>query len=646
MSRQSNAPIARGLCLAILLAGTVIQPSSAASKEDLELLVVVANRRGELPAQIPNAISVFDARAIKSSQAITLTDLLISAPGVSYARNGGYGGVTSLFIRGAESAQTLVIYDGVKLNDPSAPAAAFDVSNLLVGDIDRVEILRGPQSTLWGSQGIGGVVNIRSKLTDQALAFDGQAEYGSHDTGYLRLGAGGRTGPAIWRIAGGLFNTSGISTFDKAFGGRERDGARQAAITAKLDYALADNLHLDLRGLYTDARNDYDGFPAPKFILADSRDFSRTQQTIGYAALRQDVFGGRLNNRLAAQWGQIERQNFDPTSKVPKTADSNGINQRVEYQGTAHFSDDLSGVFGAEHERASFTTQSPSTFQPNPPRQKANASLTGFYGQIQWMPIKDLNLVGGLRHDDHDRFGGHETGQLGLAYAVTTGTILRANFGQGFKAPSLYQLYSVYGNTALKPETADSFDGGIEQSLWDDKASVKLTYFNRRSSDLVNFVSCGGTPDPLCTGRFGYYANISKAKADGVEIEARADLNQFGTLTATYAHTDSIDRSAGATFNKSLARRPNDSANLTWARTLYGIDGAIALRYTGASFDDAANRRVLAGRSLVDLRAAYPLGQTLEIYARVENLFDKTYSTIYQYGTLGRTGFVGLRAKY
>ena len=626
-------------------AQTVGSGQPAASLEDV---VVVANRTEEPLSRVGNSVTVITAADIKASQALVVSDLLAQMPGLSVARNGGVGQTTSVFIRGAESAQTLVLIDGVAINEPVAPSAGFDFGNLLTGDIARIEILRGAQSTLYGSQAIGGVVSITT--ADAAGPFGGgfTAEGGSRDTGYVAGNLGGKSDALSWRLAVNYLRTDGISAFDKAFGGQELDGSKARGFSGRLRYEFTPAVELDLRGYYTHVRTDFDGF-TPAFTFGDTSQYGEMTQYVEYAGLNFKALGGVLTNRVALQMTDTDRKSFDPTlDPVTETFYGVGRNKRAEYQGTWKPAAGLQAVFGLQRERTTIETDTPAyDFVPAPLNSRATIDST--YLQLQDEVVHGLTLTGGVRYDKHDVFGGHTTGQGALAWVLNDGTtILRASIGQGFKAPSLYQLFSPYGNLDLRPEEATSWDAGIEQRALGGHFVASATYFNRDSRNEIDFFLCT-TPTPLCLIEpFGYYANIARTSAHGVELQATYEPVTDLNLAANYTYTDTEDRSPGATtFGKELPRRPKSSGNASLTYVWPGnLSTAIALRYGGASFDDASNSRELAGYTLLDLRVSYPLSTHLEAYGRLENATNKQYETAYQYGSLGRGGFVGVRATF
>ena len=653
----------------VLLAGaaraeTTSPPTSTAPSPDVagaaaanaaSEVVVVADRRPEPLDKVGQSVTVLTLPQIQADQELAVSDILARTPGVSVVRNGGPGETTSLFIRGAETDQTAVLIDGVKLNDPSSPGNGFNFADLLVGDISRIEVLRGPQSTLYGSQAIGGVVNIVTADPQKPFGGDLQLEGGGYGTGYGKASVGGREGPLTWRLAANAYTTDGTSAFDSRRGGREPDGYRNSGVTARLGYAFTPDVSVDVRALFTQAHNAFDGFSTPTFSFGDDAETGSTRETILYSGLNFALLGGRLQNRVAGQFTLTQRDNDDPAdAPTTRTFDGRGTNARAEYQGAYLIAPGYTATFGAEHERQAIATSSPAFGSPV---TKADVHIDSGYGQLQAEVIPGLNLTGGVRYDDHSTFGGHTTGQAAAAWSLPAllpvgATVLRFSYGSGFKAPALYQLYSEYGNTALRPEQAEGFDGGVEQRFWGGRGSVQLTYFNRDTTNLINFVSCYGAPATgLCATRGpfgGYYANVAKSNAEGVELSGALKPLEALDLTANYTFTDPRDRSPGsATFDKILARRSQDTANVTADYRLpFGLKTGLAVRYAGRSFDTVADTTRVKAYTLVDLRTSYPIRPGLEVYGRIENLFDRQYETIYQYGTLGRAAYAGVRATF
>jgi vitamin B12 transporter len=623
--------------------------SSAANA--VEQVVVVANRTEQPLDRVGQSVTVLTLPQIRADQEIVVADILARTPGVIVSRSGGVGEPTSFNIRGAPSDQTMVLIDGVKLDDPSAAEGDFNFADLLVSDVSRIEVLRGPQSTLYGSEAIGGVVNIVTGDPTKPFQGDAQIEGGSYGTIYAKAGVGGRDGPVTWQLAANEYSTNGISAFDRKLGGREPDGYDNQGVSGRFSYEFSPDVSLDLRGLFVNARSKFDGFSTPTFSFGDDSEYGTTQEGLAYAGLNFNLFDSRLKNRLALQYTSTQRDNFDPAdAPVEKTFDGLGSNFRAEYQGVFAIAPGWQGVFGAEHEQSNITASSPAFDLPGTPPTKANVSIESGYGQLQAEVLPGLTLTGGARYDVHSTFGGHVTGQVAAAWALNDGnTVLRASWGQGFKAPSLYELYSQFGSPGLKPEQANGWDAGVEQHLWDRRIDLQATYFHRDTSNLIVFTDCISTASPECAnGRFGFYANVDTTEAQGVELSGAVRPVAGLAIIANYTFTDTQDRSsASPTFGDALPRTPRHTAN---AEVSYlwpiKLTTAVAGRYAGSSFDDAANTVLLKSYTVADLRASYPLTDRLEAYGRIENVADTAYETAFQYGSLGRGFYLGLRATF
>ena len=613
-------------------------------------IVVTATRTPTPLDQVPASITVLDKATIDRAQDIGATELLLRTPGISMSRNGGYGTATSLRIRGAESEQTVVVIDGVKLNDPSSTGGGYNFANLLIGDAQRIEVLRGPQSTLWGSQAIGGVVNIVTASPQAPIEGSFDIEAGSRDTVSARAALGGVSGPLSWRIGGQSFTTEGISAIAPAFGGGERDGYTNRNVAGRAELALGANASIDLRGYYSTGRVEIDGFSG------DAPDYSHNREFVGYAGLNFALLDGRLRNRIAYNYTDTDRDSYSPELEQPLSFEAAGKNRRFEYQGIFDLSDRISATFGVENERSRFKSRSPSgsLSDPLPDFVRGKAEITSVYGQLTVRPLDGLTINGGVRHDDHNRYGGRTLFSAGGIWTLPSGTTLRASYGEGFKAPSLYQLFSEYGNVNLDPERAHGWEAGAQQAFFGDMLTIGATYFERTTTGQIIYNGCDvGTTDPLCvvpgtdTPRWGYYLNVARAEAHGVEADAAFRLGGL-TLDGNYSWTVAEDRSAGtANEGNWLPRRPRHLANASLSYDFaFGLTLGSAVRWAGKSYDNASNATRLDDYTLVDLRAEYRLSESLRLFARAENVFDEQYMTAYRYGTLGRSIYAGIRGRF
>lgn len=607
-------------------------PAATADRD----IVVTANRTPRSLTSVGESVTVIATEEIETRQSNTVADLLRSVPGVTFIRSGGIGTVTSVSIRGAETDQTVALIDGVKVNDPSSPGGGFNFGNLLTGNIARIEVVRGSQSVIWGSQAIGGVVNMITRAPTEALEVNARAEGGWRDT-YQAVGnVSGRMGPVSASFGAGYFATDGFSAFNEAGGGTERDSYANVGANGRMLVGITDAIGLDLRGFYSRGETDLDGFPAPLFALADTADTEETKQIVGYAGLNANFLNGRFRNRLAFTYTDTDRENLDPAAG--STFAGHGRNERFEYQGVFAANEKVEAVFGAESETSRYSTVSFGT------ADRASVGIDSLYGQVSVSPLAGLRITGGVRYDDHETFGGETTMAANGVFSPNGGaTTIRASYGEGFKAPTLFQLRSNFGNLALQPETSKSYDAGVLKRLLDGRLEMGATYFRRDTRNLIDFVSCFQKPSPICAGRpFGTYDNIGRTRAKGLEATLAMTPVDALTFRAQYSYIDSENRATG----RALARRPKHTASaLIDYRWPFGLQTGATLAHVGDSFDNAASTRRLDGYVLVDLRANFPLTDGIEVYGRVENLFDEIYETVSNYGVAGRAAYAGIRLR-
>ncbi len=590
-----------------------------------EDIVVTASGIEQPRDEVGQAITIIDAKTIKKRQTIDVVELLATTPGVRFSRSGSTGSVAGVSLRGAETTQTLVLIDGVKVNDPSGIGDGYDFGHLLTGNISRIEVLRGSNSVVHGSQAIGGVVSLTTATPTEGFAANAAAEYGYSDTLNAKAEVTGTAGPVSGGIGGAYFRTDGISS---AAVGTEKDGYKNFAGNARLKIALGDALALDLRGYYINADLDYDSFFGPP---TDSGDVAKLNQYVGYAGLNLGLFDGRFNSRAAVTWLRNDRNNYSTRGTAPDYGYT-GTNLRFEYQGVVAPVEQAKLIFGYEHERPDYdffgfgSTDS----------QRANIDSVYALGIVQ--PFDGLSVTGGVRHDDHSQFGGATTLGANANYSPNDGaTSFRASYGEGYKAPSLYQLYDAFsGNSALRPERSNSYDLGVDQSLADSRALISLTTFLRNTTDQINFDNATFT-----------YGNIDRTRAKGVEASLALRPVDALNVTASFSYIDARDRSGRPSFDgKRLPRRAEQaisvSADYDWS---FGLSTGATLTMVGDSFDDPANSVQLDGYAVAGLRASFAIGEHLEIFGRVDNLFDANYATAFNFGVYGRAAYGGVRVR-
>ena len=557
-----------------------------------------------------HAVTVLDADEIDAVQGPDLTRVLTRVPSVVFNRNGPLGAFTAVRVRGGANEQLLVLIDGVRVSDPAAPSGGFDFGTLTTGTIGKIDVLRGSNSTIWGSDAVAGVIDISSR---GAPGVQGQVEYGARDTLSARASAGIESDATYAGVGASYVTTDGFSA---AAAGSEADGFEQIAVTGSVFHSLTSTVELFAQGRYAQGENEFDGFPPPTFALADTLDVQDSEQLS--AIVGANYFGQDLSLRASASFADTSRDNFDEGTGVT-TFTSDGQSRLVQLRGEYRLIGGLTLAFGGSSEWTDYET----LFDAG-----NDANITGGYVQAGWV-LGNLAARAGVRIDDHSAFGSETSFGGDVSYALGNGWRLRASAGEGYRAPSLFQLYSDFGNAELQPETSTSFDVGVAKTSTDGRFAFAATAFRRTSANLIDFDLDTFT-----------YANLARARAQGFELELTLRPTDRLGLGSAYAYTEAENRDTGL----ALARRPRHALSVwgDWETPLGLILGG-DVRLVGGSFDNAGNTVPLDGYVTLDLRARYPIGDAFELFGRVENVFDTAYETAAGYASAPRGAFAGIR---
>lgn len=557
------------------------------------------------------SVTVIGQDEIETVQGADITRVLTRVPAVSIVRNGPIGGFTGVFVRGAASDQLLVLIDGVRVADQASPSGGFDFGTLLAGNVVSLDLLRSANSTIWGADALGGVLEVSTRGRGGLYA---SLEYGARDT-VTATASGALEGEDYYLgLTGTALRTDGFSA---AASGTEPDGLRQFALGGSGFVDVTPSLEAFVTARYAEGDLEIDGFPAPLFALADTLETQATRQYSGAVGL--NYYGQDLTLRATYGLSDTERQNADAV--FGPTFASDGHTDSLTLRGEWRAIGGLTLAFGGEHQWSSYETD----FD-----DRADVRITGGYLQAGWV-LGDLAAHAGARVDDHELFGSEVSFGGDVSYGFGGEWRVKGSVGEGFKAPTLFQLFSDFGNEALQPERSVSYDLGVERGQRGEGLHFALTGFRRDSDDLISF--------DTTTFR---YANINRARAQGIELEAGAQVTEGFRIAGHYALVDTEDRTTG----RDLARRPRHAATLfaDYAAP-FGLKLGADLRIVGDSFDNASNTIRLDGYEIVDVRAGFEVLEGIELFGRVENLFDADYQTAAGYGSAGRGAFVGLRGR-
>lgn len=599
-------------------------------KIDPASITVIATGSETALTKTGQPVTVITAAEIQSIQGPDITRVLERVPGLTITRNGGPGSFTGVRLRGSDAEQVLVLVDGVRLEDVSAPSGGFDFGTLTPGGVERIDVLRGSNSIVWGSAAIGGVIAVQSRDLN---GIEASAELGANDSYLADAAAGLSSDFGALTLNGGYSSSGGVSA---AAVGTEPDGFRQWRVGGRGRVNLTQDLAIVATARYADTRTDIDGYPAPNYTFADTPEYQTTRQASGRVGLRYTGESLTLNTGFALS--DTRRDYFDPTFGTDPSYGYKGRSERVDLTGRLNLPASFTLDFGGDSEWTRFS----GTFDA-----EHKARLTSGHALLGWSNDR-ASLAAGVRVDDHSRFGTAWTFGANGSFELVDNLRLRASYGEGFKAPTLYQLLSDYGNAALNPERSKSYDAGLEWGTAYGKVHAAVTVFRRDSRNLITFVSCASL-NACATRPFGLYDNVGLARAQGVEAELGARPTDTLHLQAAYTYLETENRTPGnANRGKDLARRPAHALTLSsdWTTPLAGLTLGADLRLVGDSFDNASNTRRLDGYALTTVRASFPLTEKVELYGRVENLFDVNYQTVADYGTWGRSAYIGIRARY
>jgi len=575
--------------------------------------IIVKGARIETPVRnFGSSIFILNSEDIRLRGIRSAIDAISSSPGVTSKKNGSFGGVGSVRIRGAASSQTLVLVDGVPVNDASSPGGGYNFEYLDTSNIERIEVLRGSQSTLWGSDAIGGVVNIFTKSAEDN-SVNILSETGSFGLKKINSEFG-----LVSNIGKFLFliddtSLDGISKADKKDGNIEKDGFETNSYSFKGDIEVN---NIEIKGLLSYIKSDveYDSFG---FVtgVQDGDERSITEEFTGNFTIKFNLFGDKLENTFSLNQSDISRDYFTDNNL---TFGADGDRRLYRYQGNTEFGKFNKIAFGFEKEESSVSLD--------------KLSIDSLFFLYQFQPIEDLFVSVGIRNDDNKGFNSKTTRKIAAAYKITENISIKSSWGEGFKVPTIFQTTffccgAKSANINIRPEESTSYDLGFDFIL-KDNFSFSLTYFKQDVNNQIDF-SFG----------LGGYENIDFVESEGFEISTNSKISETINLFINYSYIDSIDGSGLRLINI-----PKDSGELVLTyEPSSKLSGSMTLKYNGSEISTYGN---LNSWSRADINLFYKLNDFSEVYFRVENLFDENYQQVYGYGTPNRSGLVGIKVNF
>lgn len=632
--------------------GRAEEAAQARSGEDVVVKVpeiITSATKTPLPAsQLTSAVEVIDGEEIQRKRIKTVIDALRLAQGLFAFSQGGPGTIANVRIRGAETKHTLVAIDGVIVNSPTN--GAYNFADLTTDNIERIEILRGAQGMLYGADAVGGVINITTKTGKGKPSASAFLEYGSFATLREGMQASGAKGPVDFSASLSRWDTSGFSAVDYKRGAAERDGYHNWQASGKLGLTLPKEGRLELNLRWINADNRIDSASSfGQFDVFGSTGTNRALLLSGFYSQRitswwdQKLTLAQNEERQTSFFGTFRKnlQTGAVTAVTPASSDLSVTNQRVEWQHNVQIGKPLLVTAGYQFRQEQGDSSGfYGAAQPNR-LIKANSG----FAQAQLNVRDRLIMTGGVRQDSYNVFGDATTYRVTGGFLVhETGTKIRSSYGTGFRTPTLNDLFfQNSSNPNLRPEKSQSFDVGVDQSLWQDRIQLSATYFWNHFRDLIVFQSSNPGCPPSAT--FGCPVNISQSKTQGWELYAGVKLRPNLELKAQYTMT--VDRDL--INSKRLPRRPMDmaSAGLSY-QPVAGARLNVDYRFVGARNDDASNTPSQRQGSfgVVNVSGSYDFSEHWQAFGRIENLFNQDYEEVLYFGTPIRSVFGGLRFTY
>lgn len=657
----------RVLCALVFVLAVVV-PIHSASAQDLAMAdtsdvietreVVVSATKTPVPlSQVTSAVEVITEEDLKRRQIKTVVDALRLSQGLTVFSNGGPGTSASVRIRGSNADQVLVLIDGAIMN--SATLGSFNFANLTTDNIERIEILRGAQSMLWGADAMGGVINITTKKGGATPSASGFFEYGSFSS--IREGAqvSGQKGPVDVSAALSRWDYTGFSAVNYRRGASERDGFHNWQASTRIGVALPHDGKIDLTFRLLQGKINFDNGFSPGFDVLGA--FSNSQQFVYGVSYQQPITNWwnqsltltRQTETLESAPGTIQRNVLTGAISTPfgSRSEINTLANRIEWQHNFQLGKPLLLTAGYQFrdqqgENLDITTNT-ATFN-----NKTISSHAGF-AQAQLNVWDRVFATGGVRIDDYNVFGTATTYRATAGYLhQETGTKIRGSYATGFRAPTINQLFFPgFGNTNLQPERSQSMDVGVDQYLLSNRLTLSAGYFWNRYRDMIvaqqSATVCGIGPfgPNFCAQNIGLVG--TKGWEVSVKYAVLKDLPGIKSLDLQAQYTNTMTRNLLEQVGNRVPRIPVDQWSLILSyQPIEPLVMTLEGRYVGSRFDDVSNTRTMKAFDVWNLTANYEVVKGVQTYVRAENLFNEKYEEILHFGTPVRSVFAGVRVTY
>lgn len=625
----------------LLMAGVAKAEETTINNDEKVIITITATKTERAAEDVPTSMTVITSEEIEQKKATNVADLLRNVAGITVVNSGGAGKVTSVLVRGSSSGQVLIMIDGVQVNSPTL--GDFNLAQLSTANIEKIEILRGPQSSLYGSDAAAGVINIVTKKgTDFNQSFV-TVEAGSFNTQRTDASIIGANGKRRYSLGFSTIDTDGISAKKAPAGANyERDGYENTTMTGKFGYDFTEKTSLDLMFYNSTSQNDLDDFGGDTIFYS-----SEDRNALGSATFNQKI-NDQYSYNLKYSYVDTESTNINLTTLSSAEILTNI--ETIDFQNNLNINNGVI-IFGGEYEEQSAVNEGSAIDH--------SVINKGFFAEAQVSGGDNLSLLLSAREDDHEIFGGHGTYGAGFVFDLKeTATTVKANYGTGFKAPTLndlfYDAFGSVGNLDLLPEESKSYDVTIEQKIG-NSVQLSATYFNSQYDNLIEWVEFAPfsyTPE-----------NLNNAENSGFEFGVKANLNDNLTLSGNYTiqepkNVDAVIYADGSSKNY-LARRSLKSGSASLSGDFGVVDFMVTGRYSGKRYDYnniydfvfpwpviGVTRVDLESYTTVDATVNYNVDDNMTVFVRGTNLSDKEYVEVIDYGTEGKAYYAGVKVSF
>lgn len=620
------------LSLTAALALTTALPAAAqdaaARPFVLDDLTLTANREPTELSRSGSSVSVLTSEDLQDRASQPLTRSLTKLPGVTVSQEGPLGTNGKLQVRGVPAEYLAVTIDGIEVSDAAAPKSYFDVGGQIGAGIGRLELLRGAQSALYGSRAVAGLLSLQSlRPSEEGLHHHFGIEAGSFNTLTTSYGATLRRGATDVAVQATHIRTDGFSASDEADGNFEDDGYEATRLSFYAAHELQGGAVLGINGFWQDSQADYDdGFydsATETFYFGDvygtPGDEWTENRSYGLRAFAKFTTGAVQHNVALTRY-RLKRDNYYDSFLTAYAS----TRTKLSWQGAADVAPGIRAIFGADTEKEEANSS-------------GDARINGAFVETTTTLGEQVDVTTSLRHDEHSDFGGFTSGRVAAVLRAKDDLLFRLAIGNGFRAPSLFELFSGYGDPTLQREESRTAEIGVEKR-WGEDSYLRATAFWIEAENLIGFdkglSTCAAATGPF--GQPGCYAQVDRtARRRGVEIDGRYAFGAGNALTASYTYVDN------QTDVPEWASVPERVLNLG-AETSFatGTMAAIELQHVAGRAND------LDDFTTVDLSVSHPVRDNATAYLRLENVFDEDYQWVRGYGTSGRAVYAGLRASF